>query len=62
MLYYEYYDSRQAARDGTRYDKNAVFTTARVDDPDMVKDLESMGVKYAGQYESPWFKTFFSHG
>src|SRR4030065_612606 len=32
---------------------------ARVDDPDMVKDLESMGVRYAGQYESPWFKTFF---
>jgi len=39
--------------------KNAVFTTARVDDPDMVKDLESMGVRYGGQYESPWFKTFF---
>ncbi|HEY4481616.1 MAG TPA: ATP-dependent metallopeptidase FtsH/Yme1/Tma family protein, partial [Candidatus Brocadiaceae bacterium] len=39
--------------------KNAVFITARVDDPDMVKDLESMGVRYGGQYESPWFKTFF---
>ena len=39
--------------------KNAVFTTARVDDPDMIKDLESLGVRYAGQYESPWFKTFF---
>ena len=62
MLYYEYHDSRQTARDRTRYDKNAVFTTARVDDPDMVKELESMGVRYAGQYESPWFKTFFSHG
>src|SRR3989304_2076438 len=33
--------------------KNAIFTTARVDDPDMVKDLESMGVKYAGHYRVP---------
>src|SRR3989339_1552281 len=47
---------REMERDTTR---NAVFTTARVDDPDLVKDLESMGVKYSGYYESPWFKTFF---
>ncbi|MCF6157678.1 MAG: ATP-dependent metallopeptidase FtsH/Yme1/Tma family protein [wastewater metagenome] len=39
--------------------KNAVFITARVEDPDLVKDLEAMGIQYAGHYESPWFKTFF---
>ena len=39
--------------------KNVIFITARVDDPDLVKDLESMGVRYAGHYESPWFRTFF---
>jgi cell division protease FtsH len=39
--------------------KNVVFMTARVEDPDLVKDLELMGVQYAGHYESPWFKTFF---
>ena len=39
--------------------KNVVFITARVDDPDLVKELEFVGVKYSGNYESPWFKTFF---
>lgn len=39
--------------------KNVSFMTARVEDPDLVKDLELMGVQYAGHYESPWFKTFF---
>lgn len=47
---------REAERGTT---KNAVFITARVEDPDLVRDLELMGVKYAGHYESPWFKTFF---
>jgi len=42
---------------GTR--KNVIFITARVDDPDLVKELEFIGVKYSGNYESPWFKTFF---
>ncbi len=42
---------------GTR--KNVIFITARVDDPDLVKELEFVGVKYSGNYESPWFKTFF---
>jgi FtsH Extracellular. len=36
--------------------KNAIFVTARVEDPDLVKDLESMGVRYAGHYESSWLK------
>ncbi|MCF6150480.1 MAG: ATP-dependent metallopeptidase FtsH/Yme1/Tma family protein [Candidatus Kuenenia sp.] len=39
--------------------KYAIFITARVEDPDLVNELEAMGVKYEGQYESPWFKTFF---
>ncbi|MFO0793305.1 MAG: ATP-dependent zinc metalloprotease FtsH [Candidatus Brocadiaceae bacterium] len=47
---------RETERGTTR---NAIFVTARVEDPDLIKDLESMGVKYEGQYESPWFKTFF---
>ncbi len=47
---------RETERGTTR---NAIFVTARVEDPELIKDLESMGVKYEGQYESPWFKTFF---
>jgi cell division protease FtsH len=39
--------------------KNAVFITARVEDPELTKDLEAMNIKYTGHYESPWFKTFF---
>ena len=39
--------------------KPAIFITARVEDPDLVKELEFVGVKYEGSYESPWFKTFF---
>ena len=39
--------------------KPAIFVTARVEDPDLVKELELTGVKYEGHYESPWFKTFF---
>src|SRR5574341_567657 len=47
---------RETERGTTR---NAVFITARVDDPELVKDMELMGVRYAGNYESPWLKTFF---
>ena len=47
---------RETERGTTR---NAIFVTARVEDPELIKDLESMGVKYEGQYESPWFKTLF---
>lgn len=47
---------RETERGTTR---NAIFVTARVEDPELTKDLDSMGVKYEGQYESPWFKTFF---
>ncbi|MCR4319197.1 MAG: ATP-dependent zinc metalloprotease FtsH [Candidatus Brocadiaceae bacterium] len=39
--------------------KYAIFITARIDDPELVSELEKMGVKYEGQYESPWLKTFF---
>lgn len=47
---------REMARGST---KNAAFVTTRVEDPDLVKDLESMGVRYAGHYENPWLRTFF---
>ena len=33
------------------------FRTARVDDPDLVKDLLAANVKFSGYYENPW-KTF----
>ncbi len=32
--------------------KSVKFTTARVDDPDLVKDLQKNDVKYTGQYEN----------
>ncbi|MDR4506087.1 MAG: ATP-dependent zinc metalloprotease FtsH [Candidatus Scalindua sp.] len=33
------------------------FVTARVEDPDLVKELETQGVKFSGEYESPWIQT-----
>src|SRR3989339_1168066 len=41
--------------------KNAVFTTARVDDPDMVKDLEPRGERKPEHNESRGLKRFFSY-
>ncbi|MDR4497455.1 MAG: ATP-dependent zinc metalloprotease FtsH [Candidatus Scalindua sp.] len=39
--------------------KQKEFVTARVEDPDLVKELEAQGVKFAGEYESPWIQTLF---
>jgi cell division protease FtsH len=36
------------------------FTTLRVEDPDLVKDLESAKVRFAGKVESKWFTTLLS--
>jgi cell division protease FtsH len=36
------------------------FTTVRVNDPDLVKDLEAAKVRFAGQVESTWFPTLLS--
>ncbi|MBW2056642.1 MAG: ATP-dependent zinc metalloprotease FtsH [Deltaproteobacteria bacterium] len=32
------------------------FKTVRVDDPELVKDLQAHGVQFSGHYESPWVK------
>ena len=40
--------------------KNVKFLTARVDDPDLTKDLQKNNVKYAGQYENKFFKGIIS--
>lgn len=36
------------------------FVTIKVDDPDLVMELEKYGVKYSGQYESRWIRDLFS--
>ncbi len=36
------------------------FITVRVDDPDLVKELEAARVRFAGQIESKWFSTLLS--
>lgn len=36
------------------------FKTTRVDDPDLVKDLEAAGVDFAGRIESNWLPTLLS--
>ncbi|MBM4078334.1 MAG: ATP-dependent metallopeptidase FtsH/Yme1/Tma family protein [Planctomycetes bacterium] len=42
-----------------REDGNEVkFITAMVYDPDLVKELDAKGVKYAGQYGDTWLKNF----
>lgn len=38
--------------------KKRTFVTARVEDPELVKELEAKGIKYSGEYESPWLQTF----
>ena len=40
--------------------KAVKFTTARVDDPDLVKDLQKSNVKFSGQYENKLFKGIIS--
>ena len=41
-------------------DKAVKFMTARVDDPDLVKDLQKSNVKFSGQYENKLFKGIIS--
>ncbi len=41
-----------------RSGKKQTFVTARVDDPDLVKELEEQGVQYAGNYENTWLQQF----
>jgi cell division protease FtsH len=36
------------------------FVTVRVDDPDLIKELDAAKVKYAGRSESTWFTTLMS--
>ncbi len=38
--------------------KKKTFVTARVDDPELIKELEAQGIKYSGEYASPWIQTF----
>ncbi|MEE8597896.1 MAG: ATP-dependent metallopeptidase FtsH/Yme1/Tma family protein, partial [bacterium] len=43
---------------GEDLQKKKAFVTARVEDPELVKELEAQGIKYSGKYESPWIQTF----
>ncbi len=43
--------------------RTRLFTTVRVknaDDPDLVRELDRLGLKYSGQYESTWLTTVLS--
>ena len=48
-------EGQEGALGGTR-----LFLTIRVQDPDLVNDLEQHGVKYSGRYESTWLTTLLS--
>jgi cell division protease FtsH len=48
-------EGQEAALGGTR-----LFLTIRVQDPDLIKELEQHGVKYAGRYENTWVTTLLS--
>lgn len=41
-------------------DKKTKFLTSRVDDPDLVKDLQKNSIKFAGHYENKIVKAFIS--
>jgi cell division protease FtsH len=34
-----------------------VFTTAKVEDPGLIEELETRGVTFSGQYRNPWLET-----
>src|SRR5262249_56920517 len=34
------------------------FISVRVEDPDLLHELEAQGVQYRGQYDNAWLKTF----
>jgi cell division protease FtsH len=48
-------EGQEAALGGTR-----LFLTIRVQDPDLVNELEQHGVKFSGRYESTWVTTLLS--
>jgi cell division protease FtsH len=48
-------EGQEGALGGTR-----LFLTIRVQDPDLVNELEQHGVKYSGRYESTWLTTLLS--
>ena len=41
-----------------RSEKKKTFVTARVDDPELIKELEAQGVKFSGNYENTWLQQF----
>ncbi len=41
-------------------EKNPRFTTVRVDDPSLVKDLEAAKVQFSGRVQNTWFATILS--
>jgi cell division protease FtsH len=48
-------EGQESVLGGTR-----LFLTIRVQDPDLVTELEQYGVKYSGRYESTWVTTLLS--
>jgi cell division protease FtsH len=48
-------EGQEAVLGGTR-----LFLTIRVQDPDLVNELDQHGVKYSGRYESTWLTTLLS--
>jgi len=40
--------------------QNQEFTTIRVDDPNLVKELDEHKVYYSGRYESKWLSSILS--
>jgi cell division protease FtsH len=48
-------EGQEGVLGGTR-----LFLTIRVQDPDLVNELEQHGVKYSGRYESTWLTTLLS--
>jgi cell division protease FtsH len=48
-------EGQEAALEGTR-----LFLTVRVQDPDLIDELEQRGVKFSGRYENTWVTTLLS--
>ena len=45
---------------GEKLDQNQAFTTVRVNDPDLVKDLDDHKVSYSGHYENKFLSSILS--
>jgi len=51
----------EAARARSKENRERHFTVTRLEDPELIADLQTAGVEYRGKIESEWFKNFLQN-